>query len=42
MLSATDVAWLNAYHATVRERLLPLVDGDAKAWLLRRTEPFAG
>ena len=42
MLSATDVAWLNAYHATVRERLLPLVDGDARAWLLLRTEPFAG
>jgi Xaa-Pro aminopeptidase len=42
MLSAADVAWLNAYHVTVRERLLPLVDGDAKAWLLLRTEPFAG
>ena len=42
MLSATDVAWLNAYHATVRERLLPLVDGEARDWLLRRTEPFAG
>ncbi|MEO5686984.1 MAG: aminopeptidase P family protein [Burkholderiaceae bacterium] len=42
MLNATDVAWLNAYHVTVRERLLPLVDGDAKAWLLLRTEPFAG
>jgi Xaa-Pro aminopeptidase len=42
MLSAKDVAWLNAYHVVVRERLLPLVDGDAKAWLLRRTEPFAG
>ena len=42
MLSATDVAWLNAYHAVVRERLLPLVDGEARAWLLLRTEPFAG
>ena len=42
MLSAVDVAWLNAYHAVVRERLLPLVDGEAKAWLLLRTEPFAG
>jgi Xaa-Pro aminopeptidase len=42
MLSATDVAWLNAYHALVRERLLPLVDGEAKAWLLLRTQPFAG
>ena len=42
MLSTTDVAWLNAYHAVVRERLLPLVDGEAKAWLLLRTAPFAG
>jgi Xaa-Pro aminopeptidase len=42
MLGAEDVAWLNAYHAVVRERLLPLVEGDAKAWLLLRTEPFAG
>ena len=42
MLSAVDVAWLNAYHAVVRERLLPLVDGDARDWLLLRTEPFAG
>jgi Xaa-Pro aminopeptidase len=42
MLSATDIAWLNAYHATVRERLLPLVEGEAKDWLIKRTEPFAG
>ena len=42
MLSRTDVDWLNAYHAVVRERLLPLVDGEAKAWLLLRTAPFAG
>jgi Xaa-Pro aminopeptidase len=42
MLARTDVDWLNAYHAVVRERLLPLVEGDAKAWLLLRTEPFAG
>ena len=42
MLGADDLAWLNAYHAVVRERLLPLVDGEARAWLLLRTEPFAG
>ncbi|HYP30982.1 MAG TPA: M24 family metallopeptidase C-terminal domain-containing protein, partial [Burkholderiaceae bacterium] len=42
MLSAADVAWLNAYHAVVRERLLPLVEGEARAWLIERTEPFAG
>ena len=42
MLSADEVAWLNDYHATVRERLLPRVEGDAKAWLVKFTEPFAG
>jgi len=42
MLSPRDVAWLNAYHVVVRERLLPLVEGEARAWLLARTEPFAG
>jgi Xaa-Pro aminopeptidase len=42
MLAPQDVAWLNAYHAVVRERLAPLVDGEAKAWLMARTEPFAG
>jgi Xaa-Pro aminopeptidase len=38
LLRADEVAWLNAYHATVRARLAPHVAGDAKAWLLRRTE----
>ena len=33
-------AWLNAYHATVRERLAPRVDGAALAWLLERTQPI--
>jgi Xaa-Pro aminopeptidase len=33
-------AWLNGYHATVRERLAPRVQGDALAWLLARTEPI--
>ena len=38
LLSAEEAAWLNAYHETVRTRLLPHVDGDAKAWLLARTQ----
>jgi Xaa-Pro aminopeptidase len=42
MLDRRDVDWLNAYHALVRERLLPLVEGEARDWLVRRTEPFAG
>jgi len=33
-------AWLNAYHATVRERLAPRVDGAALAWLVERTQPI--
>ena len=40
LLDASEVAWLNAYHATVRERLSPLVDGAARDWLLLRTQPI--
>jgi Xaa-Pro aminopeptidase len=40
LLRADEIAWLNGYHATVRERLSPLVDGAAKAWLLERTAPI--
>ena len=40
LLRADEIDWLNAYHATVRERLAPRVSGDALAWLLRRTEPL--
>ncbi|MGA0585314.1 MAG: M24 family metallopeptidase C-terminal domain-containing protein [Castellaniella sp.] len=31
---------MDAYHARVRERLLPLVDGAARDWLVARTEPL--
>ena len=40
LLDASELAWLNAYHAIVRERLAPLVEGAALDWLLERTEPF--
>ena len=40
LLRADEIAWLNAYHATVRARLAPLVDGAALAWLTQRTEPI--
>ena len=40
LLRADEIAWLNAYHATVRERLSPLVSGTALAWLTQRTEPI--
>ena len=38
LLRQDEIDWLNAYHATVRERLAPLVSGDALAWLMTRTE----
>jgi Xaa-Pro aminopeptidase len=40
LLREDEVQWLNAYHATVRERLSPLVDGAALAWLIERTQPL--
>jgi Xaa-Pro aminopeptidase len=40
LMREDEIAWLNEYHATVRERLQPLVSGAALAWLLERTEPL--
>ena len=40
LLRADEVDWLNGYHAMVRERLAPLVDGAARDWLMTRTEPI--
>lgn len=40
LLREDEIAWLNAYHATVRERLAPRVEGAALAWLMERTEPI--
>jgi Xaa-Pro aminopeptidase len=41
LLRADEVAWLDAYHATVRERLAPRLEGAALAWLLERTQALA-
>jgi Xaa-Pro aminopeptidase len=40
LLRDDEVAWLNAYHCTVRERLSARLDGDALAWLEKRTAPI--
>lgn len=37
LLRDDEKRWLNDYHATVRTRLLPLLSGDALAWLENRT-----
>ena len=38
LMHADEVAWLNAYHATVRTRLSTLVSGAALDWLVQHTE----
>lgn len=41
LLTADELDWLNAYHATVREKLLPLLNhADIKAWLEKATAPI--
>ncbi|MBP5945194.1 MULTISPECIES: aminopeptidase P family protein [unclassified Pseudomonas] len=37
LLSQEEKQWFNAYHAEVRERLSPLLDGAALQWLNTRT-----
>jgi Xaa-Pro aminopeptidase len=37
LLTEGEKEWLNDYHSEVRLRLLPLVEGQAKDWLLERT-----
>jgi Xaa-Pro aminopeptidase len=41
LMRADEIAWLDAYHQEVRERLSPLVQDEALAWLIERTEPLA-
>jgi Xaa-Pro aminopeptidase len=37
LLTAEELAWLNAYHARVREALMPLVEADTRPWLEQAT-----
>jgi Xaa-Pro aminopeptidase len=41
LLSDAELKWLNDYHAETREKVQGLVQGRAKEWLLRETEPIA-
>ncbi len=41
LLSAADIAWLNAYHATVRKALSPKLDAATRKWLAGATKPLA-
>ncbi len=37
LMSAEEIAWLNAYHAQVRKTLSPLVDAKTRKWLREAT-----
>jgi Xaa-Pro aminopeptidase len=40
MLTAEERDWLDAYHARVRDTLLPMLDGADAAWLIAATAPL--
>jgi Xaa-Pro aminopeptidase len=41
MMTEAEIAWLNSYHARVRETLSSLVDAETRAWLEQATRPIA-
>ncbi len=38
LLDAQELAWLNAYHARVRQEIAPLVEPDVRRWLNEATK----
>jgi len=42
LMSADEIAWLDAYHADLRDDLTPLVDAATGAWLAAATAPLTG
>jgi Xaa-Pro aminopeptidase len=38
LLTKEEIAWVNAYHARVWDKIGPQLDGDAKAWLEEATK----
>ena len=41
LLSPAEVAWIDAYHALVWEKISPRVEGPVEDWLRARTRPLA-
>jgi Xaa-Pro aminopeptidase len=40
LLTKDELAWVNSYHARVRDEIGPQLDGDARVWLEAATEPL--
>ncbi|KAG0479053.1 hypothetical protein HPP92_013772 [Vanilla planifolia] len=41
LLSSVEIAWYNKYHSEIWEKVSPLVEGPARAWLWRNTRPLS-
>ncbi len=41
LMTGEEIAWFDAYHARVREKLAPLVDAPTREWLIAATAPLA-
>ena len=42
LLMREEIAWLDTYHARVRQEIGPMVDGETRAWLEAATAPLGG
>jgi len=40
LLNATEIEWINSYHARVRETLSGRLSGDSLNWMISATEPL--
>ncbi|QRM55971.1 aminopeptidase P family protein [Sinorhizobium sp. BG8] len=41
LLTEEELSWLDSYHASTREKLLPLIEGDSvRDWLIAATAPI--
>jgi len=40
LMTDGELTWLNAYHAEVRAKISPQIDGEAKSWLEAATAPI--
>ncbi|MDK1022116.1 MAG: M24 family metallopeptidase C-terminal domain-containing protein, partial [Candidatus Hydrogenedentes bacterium] len=39
-MTADEIAWLDDYHAAVRDSLTPLLEAETAAWLAGVTRPL--
>ncbi len=40
MMTRREIEWVNAYHEEVLRRVSPLLEEDARAWLVEKTKPL--